>query len=233
MISGCCSHVVKLERRTMISKILMFVACASLLSTSQAEAQLFRRFRVPPQPQRYVPVYPQNGYQGRLTAVQSRQPVYIGRADGSVVRYFPNNRVQQPVQTQNFPQQQRIVSSPSLPRQVASSNTRPIQGQLIAVQPTPAPTTVVPIVVSALKGTNQGQAATSIFPATSMPEASLAITAEKPASAIPVNDNITNPVPQGLSLSLADDAVVPASADVPVNSMPEKSQDFSVLEFIE
>ena len=215
----------------MISKILMFVACASLLSTSQAEAQLFRRFRVPPQPQRYVPVYPQNGYQGRLTAVQSRQPVYIRRADGYVVRYFPNNRVQQPVQPQNFPQQRRIVSRPSLPRQVASSNTRPVQGQLIAVQPTP--TTVVPVGVSALKGTNQGKAATSILPATSMPEASLARTAEKPASSIPVSNSITNPVPQGLSLSLADDAVVPASADVPVNSMPEKSQAFSVLEFIE
>ena len=215
----------------MISKILMFVACASLLSTSQAEAQIFRRFRVPPQPQRYVPSYPQNGYQGPLTAAPSRQPVYIRRADGSVVRYFPNNHVQQPVQTQNFPQQRRIVSSPSVPRQVASSNTRPVQGQLIAVQPTP--TTVVPIGVSALKGTNQGQAATSIFPATSMPEASLAITAEKPASSIPVSNSITNPVPRGLSLSLADDAVVPASADVPVNSMPEKSQDFSVLEFIE
>lgn len=215
----------------MISKILMFVACASLLSTSQAEAQIFRRFRVPPQPQRYVPSYPQNGYQGRLTAVQSRQPVNIRRADGSVVRYFPNNRVQQPVQTQNFPQQRRIVSRPSLPRQVASSNTRPVQGQLIAVQPTP--TTVVPVGVSALKGTNQGKAATSILPATSMPEASLARTAEKPASSIPVSNSITNPVPQGLSLSLADDVVVPASADVPVNSMPEKSEAFSVLEFIE
>ena len=215
----------------MISKILMFVACASLLSTSQAEAQIFRRFRVPPQPQRYVPSSPQNGYQGRLTAVQSRQPVNIRRADGSVVRYFPNNRVQQPVQTQNFPQQRRIVSRPSLPRQVASSNTRPVQGQLIAVQPTP--TTVVPVGVSALKGTNQGKAATSILPATSMPEASLARTAEKPASSIPVSNSITNPVPQGLSLSLADDVVVPASADVPVNSMPEKSEAFSVLEFIE
>ena len=90
----------------MVLRILLGVACLSLLHASQAEAQLFRRFRAQPQPryqpqpQQYAPqpAAPQNGFQGRLTASPRNRPVYVRRADGSVVLYSPNNTAQQQAQ---------------------------------------------------------------------------------------------------------------------------------------
>ena len=143
-----------------ILRILLGVACLSLLNASQAEAQLLRRLRVQPQPQpqryapqpqryapqpqryapqpqRYVPQpVTQNGYQGRLTASQRSRPVYVRRPDGSVVPYYPNTaRVQRP-QAQLNPVQVRAAA-------VANGQLRPniatTQGQLIPVRPTVQP----------------------------------------------------------------------------------------------
>ena len=255
----------------MILRILLGVACLSLLNASQAEAQLFRRFRAQPQPryqpqpqQRYVPqtVAPQNGYQGRLTASQQSRPVYVRRTDGSVVAYYPNN-AQQPTQIQR-----QLVQLPQAPAQV-QSNGRPrpniaaVQGQLVPVRPTVQvpppnnvylrptvqPPAVAPIGVSVLNQpqlqtqtqpqTGAEKFADSITPATEIPEA--AVTLGESDSSIPVNTAATNPAPKGLSLSLDDEDIVPASANLDVEPTPAADvildsngkETFSVLETID
>ena len=259
----------------MILRIILGVACLSLLNASQAEAQLFRRFRAQPQPQpryqpqpqRYAPrtVAPQNGYQGRLTASQRSRPVYVRRADGSVVAYYPNI-AQQPTQVQR-----QLVQRPQAPTQV-QPNGRPrpniaaVQGRLVPVRPTAQvprpsnnvylrptvqPPAVAPVGVSVLNQpqtqlqaqaqpqTGAQKVADSITPATKMPEA--AVTLGEPASSIPVNTAATNPAPKGLSLSLDDEDIVPASANVDVEPTPAADvvldsngkETFSVLETID
>ena len=86
---------------------------------------------------------------------------------------------------------------------------------------------------------NQPTAASTdglITPATPMPQALTSLTIDS-ASSIPVSSSATNPVPTGLSLSSPLDAVVPASANVPVESssvaQPSDQETFSVLESIE
>ena len=76
----------------------------------------------------------------------------------------------------------------------------------------------------------------SIAPAKPMPQASVSSPVD-PVSSIPVSSVATNPAPTGLSLSLSDDDVVPASAEIPVESPsmqePTGTKTFSVLESIE
>lgn len=261
----------------MILRILLGVACLSLLNASQAEAQLFRRLRGQPQPQpqyqpqaqpryqaqtqpRYQPraqqaqpqryVTPQtgntqNGYQGQLTASSQRnRPVYLRRADGSVVRYYPNN-TQRAVtrgrsgQAQLKPGQNPAVAATGNQRQPsgkAQPNLVTTQGQLTAVRPpaqpqqqlssvyrvpdtalTAKPVEAAPVGISVLNQPNSETVVGSIAPAAAMPEATMS--QPDPASSIPISTAATNPAPTGLSLSLADD-IVPASAEVAVEPSP-------------
>ena len=281
----------------MVLRILLGVACLSLLHASQAEAQLFRRFRAQPQPryqpqpQQYAPqpAAPQNGFQGRLTASPRNRPVYVRRADGSVVLYSPNNTAQQQAQAQRARAQQAQVQRAQVrpnpvQRQVAAANSQrqpnivTAQGQLVPVRPTlqpqrrpnsvylqpavPPTVAVAPVGVSVLNQPQTTQppiqppaapVASSILPATAMPEAIVAspepassipidtaATNPEPASSIPVNTAATNPAPRGLSLSLDDD-IVPASADIEVKPTPAADvildsngqKTFSVLETID
>ena len=79
----------------------------------------------------------------------------------------------------------------------------------------------------------------SILPAIEMPEAIVSL--GEPASSIPISSAPTNPAPRGLSLSLDDDDLVPASAEVEVEPATEAEavldsngkKTFSVLETIE
>ena len=272
----------------MMLRILLGVACLSLLNTSQAEAQLFRRLRVQPQPQpqpqyvirppsqpryqaqpqRYAPQatnsQAQNGYQGQLTATpRTTRPIYLRRADGSIVRYYPNNTQQPKTQarpqvrpTLTLNQTRAVAASQAIPRLPAP--TRPIaanQGQFV-VRPTlqqpprlissvyrptvaqPAVVPTVPVGVSALKQPKTENVIAAISPASAMPEAKMSVPAV--ASSIPVNTAATNPAPSGLSLS-APNEVVPASAEMEIQPSPAASdvlgaieeKSFSVLESIE
>ena len=244
----------------MYLRIFLSVACLSLMTASEADAQLFRRFRArTAQPQQYAPPagYSQNGYQGRPTATprprQTRPTMYVRRSDGSVVPYYPNNvqaAATQPQRTLN--NRQSVAERAKQARAAnAESNFATTEGQLTAVrppatyqrrvgntyqQPTPQlasqpQTDVAPVGVSVLTEPTLG----SISPATPMPQASVSPTVDV-ASSIPVSSAATNPAPRGLSLSLEED-VVPASANTPVGSTsvlePAGQESFSVLETIE
>ena len=180
-------------------------------------------------------------------------------------------RVQVPTQIQRFPTarlspaQTQAVATTN--RQLRPNV---VQGQLIPVRPTtqiprqfgnaylrlPA---VAPVGISVLNQTRlqaqqlqaqqtqaqQTQAQqlqtlnNSILPAIEMPEAIVSL--GEPASSIPISSAPTNPAPRGLSLSLDDDDLVPASAEVEVEPATEAEavldsngkKTFSVLETIE
>ena len=228
----------------MISRILLVVVGLSLLTASQAEAQLFRRFRAQPQPQ-YRPQYQPRpsyrrpaGYQGRLTASQPSRPTFIRRADGSVVRYFPNHNVRQSTQVQQLPQPKR---TPAVVKLDQSSNNRKsniatAQGQLTPVRANSTFTT--PVGIANLNKPKQPTVVSSISPAIPMPQASVEVevveTTPNSVVPIPVSSVATNPIPKGLSLSLSDD-VVSASADVPAETVPGsmEKKTVSVLKLVE
>lgn len=130
----------------MFLRILLGVACLSLMTASESEAQLFRRRLAPRitqpqvQPRQYTPPtgYSQNGYQGRpsatprptaaqrQTTAQRSQPIYVRRPDGSVVLYYPANNTQVAAN-----QAQKQVQVPRPPQTKISSTV----GQLQAVNP--------------------------------------------------------------------------------------------------
>ena len=180
-------------------------------------------------------------------------------------------RVQVPTQIQRFPTarlspaQTQAVATTN--RQLRPNV---VQGQLIPVRPTTQiprqfgnaylrlpvvqPPAVAPVGISVLNQTRleaqqlqaqQTQAQqlqtlnNSILPAIEMPEAIVSL--GEPASSIPISSAPTNPAPRGLSLSLDDDDLVPASAEVEVEPATEAEavldsngkKTFSVLETIE
>ena len=230
----------------MFLRILLGVACLSLLTASEAEAQLFRRRFAPrqAQQQQYAPraAYSQNGYQGRLTATPRTRQMYIRRSDGSVVPYYPANTPQATANrnrqtlAQIANRQQQVDAARLAQQQQAAaqlqSRLATTEGQLEAVVP-PTPqlqrrlSSVYqsPPVEPAAPQASVAPVGVSVVNAsgnqTSLDSISPAVSMPQastidPASSIPVSTAATNPAP-GLTLS-APGEVVSASATVPVET---------------